>query len=280
MQNEADNRKEALAYRNSVLDGMVNGITVYARGNAVLRRHSVGLGIPNANTRRREIVELSAKARARMLFVISSTSIEFNSMITLTYPQEFPLSGLEAKKQLSRFLKGYINRYGGHYYWFLEFQNRGAPHFHILVSRGKIFSADRRWLALYWSECMGLSEKRLYTSLLDYQTKDMYQQCLRVNTHPKTWQEIYSDDGARRYVAKYALKTYQKEVPERLQSVGRFYGYSRSVKAAIKPLDQFSVTADVIRQVLEQEGHKVSEWDFLPKYLFGVNSFAGLTSVL
>ena len=280
MQNEDAKRKQALDYRNQLLDGLVDGVTVYNNGCAVLRRTKCNSVIPISNRVRGKIVELSAKSRAKMLFVITATGTEFGSMITLTYPLEYPKNGRVAKGHLDDFLRSYKHRYGGQYFWFLEFQNRGAPHFHVLVSRSNVFSSDRKWMALRWANVMGINEGRRYSSILDYREKDLYQQVLRVNTHPKAWQAIVSEDGARRYVAKYALKTYQKDVPEEYQDVGRFYGYSRGVRNTIREIDHFDVSAETIRQVLRQEGHKVADWDYLPKILFGVSSFNGLTSVL
>lgn len=263
-------------------DGLVRGVTVYNNGTAVVSR----IGVPTKTSgswysRRGEVKELSAKARARMLFVAMATSIEFKSMITLTYPIEYPSNGLTSKEHLNKFLRSLTDRYGVEYFWFLEFNTtRAAPHYHILCTRPKVYNADRRWLAIRWAECMEVSAGRSYCSLGDLQVKDMWHQVLRFNTHPKAWEEVRKPDGARRYMAKYATKTHQKIVPDSYANCGRFYGYSRLVKASIKPIDTFSVSADVIRQVLADEGHKVAEWDFLPKYLFGVSSFSELTTVL
>lgn len=274
-------RKQAAKDRAEVLDNMVRGITVYPNNVAMVNRLTIPGASHNGVYRRGKVKELSAKARARMLFVALSTSIEFKSMITLTYPQEFPTDGKVFKGHLDAMLKSLVDRYAVSYFWFLEFQTRrGAPHCHILLTRPNIFGADRKWLALRWAEIMGIQEGRRYSSLQDRREKDMFLQTLRVNTHPKTWEEIRTEQGARRYIAKYACKPEQKVVPERYQNVGRFYGYSRDVKAAIKPIDAFQVDAEIIRSILVAEGHKVSEWDYLPKYLFGVKSFADLTTVL
>lgn len=266
--------------RFEMVDSMVSGICVYANGNAILSRVSADSGVGKGGGRRGKVTELSSISRSRMLFVMSSTDVKFGSMITLTYPVEYPSDGKRAKSHLNDFLRSLQNRYGGSYFWFIEFQVRGAPHFHVFHTRGKIFSADRKWMAIRWAECMGIYKQRMYTSLMDGKTKDMWVQCMRVNTHIDSWQEIHSEDGARRYCAKYALKTRQKEVPDNYKDVGRFYGYSRDVKARCKPIDSFSTDAETIRSILELEGHRVSEWDVLPKYLFGVSSFLGLTKVL
>lgn len=277
---EDKRRREALEYRRQLLDGMVSSVTVYANNTAILERSGGSSAIPPPDAKRGEIKELTASARARMLFVMTCTPIDFRSMITLTYPEEFPSDGQSSKKHLQDFIRSLIHRYGGYYFWFLEFQNRGAPHYHVFHTRSKVHSDDRRWLALRWAECLQVSQGRRYTSLVDRREKDMWLQILRFNTHPKVWETIRDPDGARRYCAKYALKPYQKQVPPRYQSVGRFYGYSRQVKKLIEPLDNFSVSAETIRSVLSLEGHTASEWEFLPKYLFNVQSFKELTDML
>ena len=264
-----------------MVDSLVDGVTVYPNNVAVVNRSTVPYRGDYTSRRRGKIVELSSRARARMLFVAMTTSVEFRSMLTVTYPQEFPTSGQVVKGHLDAILKSLSDRYGLSYFWFLEFQTkRGAPHIHILLTRPNVFSADRQWFALRWAEIIGLALGRRYCSISDRREKDMWLQTLRVNTHPSTWQEIRDEGGARKYVAKYACKPEQKEVPERFHDVGRFFGYSVDVKARIRPLETFSMEADVIREVLADEGHKASEWDFLPKYLFGVETFAELTRVL
>ena len=274
--------KQFLQQRAEHYDGMVRGVTVYKNGAVVVNREKVPTSeVKNWHSGRGEITALCATSRARMLFVAMATSIEFKSMITLTYPREYPHNGKVSKQHLNKFLRSLTERYGVQYYWFLEFnETRDAPHYHVLVTRPKVYNADRRWLALRWAECMEVSEGRRYTSLADRREHDMWLQILRFNTHNKAWEEIRKPDGARRYMAKYATKTRQKVVPENYRNCGRFYGYSRLVKASIKPLDTFSVDAQIIRNILYEEGHKVSEWDFLPKYLFGVSSFGSLTQVL
>lgn len=261
------------------IDGLVRGVTVYSNGAAIVSRSGVA-GKSSGGGKRGMITHLSTKARARLLFVAMATSVEFNSMITLTYPREFPANGQMVKGHLHGFLVYYKRRYAGSYLWFLEFQKRGAPHFHLLVTRNNVFGPDRRWLAECWAKVIGLGEERRYCSLLDRRTHDMRMQVLRVNTHPSVWEQVRSAQGARRYVAKYATKTIQKDVPERYKQVGRFYGYSRDVKDRVEPLGSFTAEAEGIRQLLLQEGHKVSEWDFLPKYLFGVECFEDLTNAL
>jgi len=279
MSNEHKSVQKGGNFRIRDIDRSVWCYTVYRNGTMVVRRDAVSNNAP-VGGKRGVIKELSTKARARLMFVVNATSVEFRSMITLTYPREFPCDGAMVKSHLDDFIKSFKYRYAGDYLWFLEFQARGAPHFHFLHTRQNVFSADRRWLALRWADVIGLSEERRYCSLSDRRTHCMRMQCLRVNTHSKTWEEIRSELGARAYVNKYASKPYQKQVPDMYQNVGRFYGYSRNVYRSIKELDTFQAEAHEIRAMLKSEGHKVGEWEYLPKYIFGVKSVKDLTDEL
>jgi hypothetical protein len=64
----------------------------------------------------------------------------------------------------------------------------------------------------------------------------------------KQWEVIKKTDGAVRYVAKYAKKQKQKEVPEGYQNVGRFWGTSPDVKAV--PVQTLEMTApEILRRM-------------------------------
>lgn len=83
---------------------------------------------------RGEIKGFSARSRKRLMDY--TASIEWQGQkaifITLTYPSEFP-SAREAKKHLKAFMERVRRRFpDASGIWRLEFQKRGAPHFHII----------------------------------------------------------------------------------------------------------------------------------------------------
>lgn len=90
-------------------------------------------------------------------------------------------------------------------------------------------------------------------------------------SHHKTWEPIREEDGARRYVAKYATKTKQKDVPEWFGDIGRFWGASRGVKDSRERPRIVQLTDGELREILTKSGRKVGEWDVLPRYLWGVS---------
>lgn len=185
---------------------------------------------------------LSKKSRQRLAFVANNTRIVFRSMITLTYPKEYPTDGKSVKAHLNAFLVWARRRFvSPSYLWFLEFQKRGAPHIHILldypmpqddVQRFNLFqSVSKKW----------------------YETVDSGD-LLHLMAGTRC-ERIRKPDGAARYCLKYAYKTKQKCVPVGFRDVGRFWGCSRDVPpevARVWPIDELSV-----RSVL-------SDWEFCP----------------
>jgi hypothetical protein len=176
--------------------------------NDVVVRRNKDVVLPENRPTRSEIGHFSARARKRLAFVAANTDAEFVTMITLTYPREFETDGKEVKRHLNLFLKRFARRYEHEYLWFLEFQIRGAPHYHILSTRLDM-AIDKYWLSSAWYEIVGSQDvKHLLAGT-------------RVERLRKT--------GAR-YAVKYAYKMRQKSVPTEYQNVGRFYGYSTAVK--------------------------------------------------
>lgn len=189
------------------------------------------------NTQRRDIVELSKDSLKKLSFVANNSEVDFTHMVTLTYPANFPRDGQVYKAHLNAFLNHVRRKTGGSYLWFMEFQRRGAAHFHVMLryegqgleyeggNGGEVGSK----LAIAWAGIVGESggerEKHERWGL--------------------NCQRIKSANGAARYVAKYAAKADQKAVPEWLPSVGRFWGNSRDVTPRVRetveriPLHEF-----------------------------------------
>lgn len=180
------------------------------------------------NGRKSDIEELSVESRKRLAFTASNADCEWKSMITLTYGNEFPQNGKQVKRDLNLFLSALRYRITGvKYLWFLEFQQRGAPHVHILLSSSfeeQVFgNLVEKWIALSSS----------------YAESDVSEENIRkFNLHQRDgvydfWQNARSNRGLSHYAVKYATKTEQKQVPPAYQSVGRFWGASRGLVSYI-----------------------------------------------
>lgn len=133
---------------------------------------------------------------------VSNFRQDFKVFGTLTYPDEFPTSGVVVKGHWRAFIER-LRRIGwldtGSIFWWLEFQKRGAPHLHYLATEwiGKI------WVANAWADITGGNAEA----------------CSRVEA-------IRYPDRMGSYVMKYMLKSEQKDIPEGFGHVGRMWGIS------------------------------------------------------
>jgi len=136
-------------------------------------------------------------------------------MLTLTYPSSYPCNGAESKRHLKRMLDEIKREYLRHccrngivddgtfsLFWFLEFQNRGAPHYHIFGT----WFPGKLWLSSRWYEICGTDDDRHF----------------RAGTRIEILRRGRA--GTVSYASKYAAKLAQKSVPEGYENVGRFWG--------------------------------------------------------
>lgn len=162
------------------------------------------------NSTRGAIASFSSGAAGRMRRYLRESASEYREMVTLTYPSFFPSNGKTVKEHLRRFLqeckREYIRSIGddGLYsaFWFLEFQARGAPHFHIFAT----WSPNKEWVAKTWYFIVGSDDERH----------------LRAGTRVEFIKQGRA--GTISYASKYAAKQEQKVVPSDYENVGRFWG--------------------------------------------------------
>jgi len=156
----------------------------------------------NEKTVRSNICGWNGSMARRLGAYISNFREDFSGFVTLTYPDVYPNDGKVVKAHWRAFVerlrrKGWFEDYS--LVWFLEFQERGAPHFHFLCT-GWI---EKKWVAEAWAEI----------------TDGNVQSCSRVEA-------LRNPEAAGCYAMKYAMKSEQKVVPEGFKNVGRFWGCS------------------------------------------------------
>lgn len=220
--------------------GQVIGIDVYAN-DVVVRRTGQGAG--HDPVPRGEVTRFTKASRARLAFVASNTETVFRTMITLTYPKEWPTDGSKVKKHLRRFLMWLRRETGGcEHLWFLEFQARGAPHIHLLTDYPlpRAREAKRAWYTMVATKWYNICA-----------TGDV----LHLGAGTRV-ERLRSPRGGARYAVKYATKMRQKSVPAGYRNCGRFWGHTRKVKPQIKMSQR--CTDDDIRGVL-------ANWEYAPK---------------
>lgn len=251
-------------------DKMIVGFEVYRNGTMRVLRRSA----PTTPTRgeRMNITMLTTKARDKMMFTVSTTATQFHSMITLTYPELWPDDGERVKYELKLFKQRFLREFGGEIFWFLEFQKRGAPHFHLLTTVKDPTRPQRVSLAYMWADIVVPRPGREADREAHLAAFEQYKKVWSVHAYTRAWEPIKSDQGAMKYIAKYAFKTYQKEVPQAYENVGQFWGCSKGVRETCVPILEADGDAKTIRAILETEGHRVADFAWLPKNIYSVSS--------
>lgn len=173
-----------------------------------------------AKKKRGTIKGFSRQSRIRMMKKLARVNHRdmkhFPVMCTLTYPGEFPTDNNIYKVHLDTFHKRFERRWGKvGIVWKLEFQARGAAHFHLLIYfNGSVdifgdgYHKDgcgcfRCWVAEAWYGIVGSGDER---HLWFLRTK-------------RTVEALRSVRGVQSYVSKYVAK-----VVDGSQEVGRWWG--------------------------------------------------------
>lgn len=246
---------------NRFLAGLpfVKGIRIHKNDVEVIRGKRSDENPPPTEPRG-EVAEFSYRSRQRLAFVAANTETVFKSMLTLTYPAEFPSDGRTVKGHLNSFMTSFRRKTQGRYLWFLEFQKRGAPHFHILsefelpephriVTRrnGTSWTTNKEyddWAAKRWYETVGSEDLSHWLA-------------------GTSWEAIRNPEGGCRYAVKYAFKMEQKVVPDGYENVGRMWGHSKEVKPPEPEL--IPLTPSQIRELLVEGDEAPREF----RYIFG-----------
>jgi hypothetical protein len=201
---------------------------------------------------RKAVVRWSDKSRAKM--VLRLATLDYSpfdipgnrlAFITLTYPGDWKSvapTAARAKNHLHRLRKRFERLVGRPFYavWKMEFQRRGAPHFHLLapIPSGMDF---RNWLSHAWAD------------VVDHPDPDQKANHLIAGTGVDKAKGISADNAQRisYYFSKHSsankgVKEYQNEPPMEWilgGTVGRFWGYwcLRKATASIPISDDHAV---------------------------------------
>lgn len=201
------------------------------------------LGLGEAPVPRGAVTVFSARSRRNMLLAYASVDWSgfvaasgegdrLAAMVTLTYPggdwARWAPDGATVKRHLRAFRSALERKLGpcpgG---WKMEFQRRGAPHFHLylVVPRGGEFAC---WVSETWARIVGASGQAGVDHVkagtnVDY---GFANRC----TDPKRLAAYFSKHNA----AGQGVKDYQHDVPVEWlgqESVGRFWGLWRLERA-------------------------------------------------
>jgi hypothetical protein len=127
-------------------------ITWYPQGRSIeVRRHGYRPRSSRYSSRGR-ISAFTRRSRSRLLkkcASLDSDRLRLGLFVTLTYPSEWTSDAAQWKRDLDVFWKRIKRKFArACAVWKLEFQKRGAPHFHLLVVGPSFIAAS--WLANTW----------------------------------------------------------------------------------------------------------------------------------
>lgn len=159
----------------------------------------------NPKAKRGKISAFTWQSRRRAKIVLRNVASKMCYEFGLTYPLDFPVNGDEVKKHL-RAVQQFFRRRGIRFYWCLEFQERGAPHFHGLIDK----PLSKEDLAKVWYKIVGSGDE----NHLEYGCH-----CAPIRVKR----------AIANYLTTYLNKLEQKIVPDEYTNVGRFWGYSMSL---------------------------------------------------
>lgn len=107
--------------------------------------------------KRKQIEGFSEESRYRLFRMLHELTFERVTFITLTYPAEFPTEPRVYKAHLKEYRRRFERLYGPvRAVWRLEFQKRGAPHYHLMYLDAPFIPAAD--LSELWSNVTGSND--------------------------------------------------------------------------------------------------------------------------
>ena len=208
-------------------------------------------------------------SKRRLDLVLRNTADLWESMITLTYPNEFPADGKEVKRHLAAFLQ-WLRRKKCAYLWVLEFQERQAPHFHILV-KGQNGSAwlpkddlKKEWFNIVASGDEKHLDQGAFIEIIRDE-KEAAQYVAKFKKHGDTLRSYFPEafKGTRGKIQDYFGKEDQKTVPAIYKNVGRFWGCSRLLeKVALMTEGEYAEVKKLLLPMVMEYTSKCTVWGF------------------
>lgn len=194
--------------------------------------------------KRGDVDGFSMASRKRMIelcLTLDSADVVRNSVfITLTYPEKYPETSA-TKIHLEAFIKRVYRSFGKlAILWRLEYQKRGAPHYHLIVFGVRFI--DKGWVAGAWFEIVGSGDQR------------------HLNAGTRV-ESLESGRGVVFYVAKYCAKIENNVAGDK---TGRVWGVRNKKLLPVCPAFVGEIRQDVVmdlRDVYMRTVRKLPEVD-------------------
>ena len=162
---------------------------------------------------RGEVTRFSEQSRRRLLWEARNFP-DLKCILTLTYPHsdhspgatggDYMTDGLVVKNHIRK-MRQVLTYHNISGFWFLEFQQRGAPHVHFFIN-GWVPKKTEDKIRSTWFRMVGT-------------------QCPHHKKRGLDIQILKKKHAAASYAAKYSTKDEQKTVPDQYRNVGRFWGF-------------------------------------------------------
>jgi hypothetical protein len=232
---------------------------IYAKGGNYAKVKIPGV-YNGPRAKRGEVRGFSGRSQRALLAQVNSIDRErchagHFAFVTPTYPRAFP-TARASKRHLDDLMKRFERAYGVRWIiWKLEPQQRGAPHYHLLIYMGGAFDVGElcAWFAHAWHEIAGGGDpNHLKWHLGHLSNRPCVEQV-------RDWQ------GVGNYAAKYLGKLSIGD--EEWQHPGRFWGQRRADLAPITMVTQDATRAVAVkvRRVLVNRYESLpSGWYYLP----------------
>jgi hypothetical protein len=215
-----------------------NKIIYYPKAQFIQVKQPRG-GNKKVVSKRGIIQTFSIRSRKRMMNLAARIEKENTPIfVTLTYPEVFP-SAIGAKRDFKVFIQR-IKRLWSNlgYMWKLEFQKRGAPHFHLFLWNVDFIEALKK-ISNIWYEVCGTND----------------QNHLLAGTRVE---KIIISNGIMSYASKYLGKIISEESPEGL---GRIWGYGGNIP--ISSGEEYIIndreTYKILRHLRRRIKHKTND---------------------
>ncbi len=178
------------------------------------------------NPNKNKISQYSPRTAQRLGLHLSEHGPLYKWETTLTYPDEFPCDGNIVRKHRLAIIRKLKNQCAvKEYTTVLEFQERGAPHLHILHDRYIPYHDLAQW----WFDIVN--------------SGDPYHLKAGTSENP-----VRDETLTRIYMASYAKKKDQKLVPEQYKDVGKFWTSNRSTKPHEIEVCEYETVRDMNRE--------------------------------
>ncbi|KAB2922145.1 MAG: hypothetical protein F9K22_12400 [Bacteroidetes bacterium] len=241
----------------------VNKRSVFIRVENRLLRN-----MTSRTVKRGEVSTFSNNSQRRLARLLLNNAERFKYFFTLTYRKNHRDCKV-SKKHINTFLTRFRKSNGSDvgYVWVLEFQKRGAVHFHIWFEEIK-YDADGKWQLIhvrkqiqqrFKNDIEGLNKFKYLTYLWLSVTKQLDdEKAMKAATDLKS---IYSNGFTLWYATKYLSKKEQKQYSGNVDEitgeiidswVGRYWGASRRIVNDTLYFSSNPVTIRIFRQWYEQ----------------------------